>query len=513
MRIRDCRTLWRSERGIALPTAMIALMLLTTLLVAFAVLSKSEPTIASNQARASQARALAETGVEQAVYALNSTLDVTTALYNGFCSGSVCSPSSSFVALGTIGGYFVSVQAGTASNEQIVDAWGWAPAYASTGITASGVAVSHKHIHLTLNKMTFVNFVPPAGLNVRGELEVGPSNAASVDGSTDTSCGNKAGTYSSGAATIDHPGNVTGYPATVQNVPTSTFDQYIFTNSDLDMLKALGQGPGTVPPGQPELQLEQPAPDQRAHLHRDAQRQQPQLHRHDPRHVHQSHERQHHRRAERLGRLQRVAHRERQHHVERHRAADLQHAPPRLVPQGGHLPGGLGLNEDPRERSPRRRTPRGLPAPALHAVAVGHRPVSRGRSDRRDRPRRRPGGGRSAGDYPHKADAERSSAYSREHPWGEDTGTARVSGVLSWDGDEPVAPSYRRALVLRGVQGTARADTTACGRTSRGTSRSTRSRGASTSSAISWAGRCTGGCESTSPRARTSRSTCRRPTP
>ncbi len=71
-----------------------------------------------------------------------------------------------------------------------------------------------------------------------------------------------------------------------------------------------------------------------------------------------------------------------------------------------------------------------------------------------------PGGtGRSSGagkvgDYPHKAEAEQSSAYSREHPWGPQTGTARVSGVLSWDGDGPAAPAYRPALLLLGIAGT-----------------------------------------------------------
>jgi hypothetical protein len=63
-------------------------------------------------------------------------------------------------------------------------------------------------------------------------------------------------------------------------------------------------------------------------------------------------------------------------------------------------------------------------------------------------------GGGKVGEYPHQAEAERSSAYAREHPWGENTGTARVSGVLSWDEDGPVAPAFRPALVLRGVPGT-----------------------------------------------------------
>ncbi|MBI3628286.1 MAG: hypothetical protein HY217_01650 [Candidatus Rokubacteria bacterium] len=265
MRLENCRTLFRSERGIALPTAMIALMLLTTLLIAFAVLSKSEPTIASNQVRAAQARALTEAGVEQAVYALNSVIPTTlasvaTAPYNGNCSGSTCSPTASYIALGTVGGFFVQVQAGTASNERTVDAWGWAPTYSSTGFSSTGAAVTHKHIHLTLNKMTFINFTPPGGLNVRGELEVGPSNAASVDGASDTSCGNKSGTYSTGTATIDHPSNVTGTPPSVQDVPTSTFDQYIFTNSDLDMLKQLAKASGRYLQGSQNFTSGNPIP-------------------------------------------------------------------------------------------------------------------------------------------------------------------------------------------------------------------------------------------------------------
>ena len=48
--------------------------------------------------------------------------------------------------------------------------------------------------------------------------------------------------------------------------------------------------------------------------------------------------------------------------------------------------------------------------------------------------------------------AERSAAYTREHPWGDYTGTARLSGRMDW----PDAPDtlIRRALVLKGVKGT-----------------------------------------------------------
>src|SRR5256885_5925 len=48
-----------NERGVAMPMAMMTLVLLTTLMLAFSVLSQTEPVIAANQMRVSQARALA----------------------------------------------------------------------------------------------------------------------------------------------------------------------------------------------------------------------------------------------------------------------------------------------------------------------------------------------------------------------------------------------------------------------------------------------------------------------
>jgi len=52
--------------------------------------------------------------------------------------------------------------------------------------------------------------------------------------------------------------------------------------------------------------------------------------------------------------------------------------------------------------------------------------------------------------------AERSTRYTQEHPWGDDTGTARLKGTVTWaEGNEPPAPVYRRALLLRGLKGAA----------------------------------------------------------
>ena len=59
------------ERGAALPLALIAMVMLTTLIVAFSVLATTEPLIANNQLTVAQARAVAESGVERAIWALN----------------------------------------------------------------------------------------------------------------------------------------------------------------------------------------------------------------------------------------------------------------------------------------------------------------------------------------------------------------------------------------------------------------------------------------------------------
>ena len=61
----------RDERGVALPMALMSLALLTTLMLALASLSRTEPVIAANHLRGSQARTLAESGIEYALWALS----------------------------------------------------------------------------------------------------------------------------------------------------------------------------------------------------------------------------------------------------------------------------------------------------------------------------------------------------------------------------------------------------------------------------------------------------------
>jgi hypothetical protein len=222
---------FRDTQGVALVTALIALMLLSSLLVAFAVLSTSEPTIASNQSRATQARTLAESGVEQAIWALGSaTVNTAAAPYDG----------STFVALGSGGGFFLTVTNG-APNEKIVDAVGWYPSYSA----AANEKNAQRHVHATLTHVKWLD--PPAALTVEGDVQTRGS-AVTISAADDTSCGDKAGAMTSGSLTSSGGPTIVGggaAPATQTNVPTSTMDQYMFTNSDLDMLKAIAKANGT----------------------------------------------------------------------------------------------------------------------------------------------------------------------------------------------------------------------------------------------------------------------------
>src|SRR3989442_7038847 len=60
----------QDERGIALAMAMIVMEILTSLMIAFAVLATSESQSASSQMASAQARALDESGVERALWAM-----------------------------------------------------------------------------------------------------------------------------------------------------------------------------------------------------------------------------------------------------------------------------------------------------------------------------------------------------------------------------------------------------------------------------------------------------------
>jgi len=75
MRFSPVRTILRCQRGIALPMALMALLILSALIIAFSMLAASEPLLANNQLQIARARAVAESGLERAIWALNNPAD------------------------------------------------------------------------------------------------------------------------------------------------------------------------------------------------------------------------------------------------------------------------------------------------------------------------------------------------------------------------------------------------------------------------------------------------------
>jgi hypothetical protein len=195
--------IFRDQRGVALPMAMIVLVLLTTLMLAFGVLSQTEPVIAHNQLRAAQARVHAEAGFERAVWALTvgvvapGTTDTlaaplpvpTPAPYDG----------SVFVANGDTGGYLVAVTSPdpvTQPNARQITSTGWTP----TNDGADTRTKAHRRMQALVERLPPFAFETPCALCVRGDLGVGGN--ALVDGSTDVTCGAKKGAVASGTVDI-----------------------------------------------------------------------------------------------------------------------------------------------------------------------------------------------------------------------------------------------------------------------------------------------------------------------
>jgi hypothetical protein len=263
----DRRIFLIDERGVALPMAMLALLILSALVIGFSVLSASEPTIANNQLMVAQARSQAEAGVERAIWALNRGLtDPTDPLgIPSPLTGTAAAPydGSQLIATSvggtTVGGFRVTVARGASVFERVITSVGWVPNDTTSNPKA------HQKIRVTVVNPRLA-FDPPAALAVRGELQAGGNSL--VDSRADRSCGRKMGTLTTGATTLQGnaadiygatdnnstPNEITdaqnGTPASnagdvVENAATSYFDQYILSDADLNALRAYAKSYGT----------------------------------------------------------------------------------------------------------------------------------------------------------------------------------------------------------------------------------------------------------------------------
>ena len=259
MRIRTLISHLFDERGVAMPMAMLAMLMLSVLIIGFSVLSASEPTIANNQLHVAQARALAEAGVERAMWALNNPADANFGIPTTFTTAPAPYDGSQLVTVAA-GGFRVTVANGAKSSERNITAVGWVPNDTTAG------PKTHQKITVTVFNPQFVMKDPPAALSVRGELQAGGNSL--VDSRADQSCGKKVGTLTLGNTELQ--GNATDIwgatdnnntrnevtdagggtiPANagdiVKNVATSVFDPFILADADIDLLRSFAKTRGT----------------------------------------------------------------------------------------------------------------------------------------------------------------------------------------------------------------------------------------------------------------------------
>jgi hypothetical protein len=258
-----------NQRGIALPTALIALVILTALIVAFVALGGNEPVIAGNQLRSTQALTLAESGVERAIWALgpflgphpggaavqplfNPSRGNATAPWDGTVSMLQAPASDATIA----GSYTVRLTPGARANEVAVESTGWNPNQANP--------MGKRIVRATVQSLAG-RFDPPGSLNVNGEVDVRGNATIRASGNRCHQSTSATATYSAGltqvggSAALCLNGNCVGTctgPNCTQYAPDApqTFDNLRFTQQELDMLKAIARknktywGPGQLGP-------------------------------------------------------------------------------------------------------------------------------------------------------------------------------------------------------------------------------------------------------------------------
>jgi hypothetical protein len=243
-----------NDKGVALPVALIVMAALVSLIVAFLVLASTEPQIASNQKVGAQARALAETGIERALWAL--TKGDTTPGFSGALDPASTNPSAApynggtFVQVSNLGQFSVTVTDGAGANEKVLTAVGWVPS------NANPIAV--KKIQVRAIRIKHVD--PPCAICAGGESPAGTSAEIRVGGSATINASVATGaSYCAGVTpttavmaegTVVTNGNPslsapTGGTTITQNVPASTFSQFLLTDSDMMYLKSLARANGT----------------------------------------------------------------------------------------------------------------------------------------------------------------------------------------------------------------------------------------------------------------------------
>src|SRR3989442_1554975 len=251
-----------NQRGIAMPAALIGLVVLTSLMVAFALLAQSEPDLANNHMMSARARTFAESGVERALWAMN----------NMAASGlsdplpvAIPAPYDGSQYLWveqvnnvTVGEYKVTIAPVVGDpNSATITAVGYTPDHNNPR------AIKKLTITATRFKFGGPSGTPPCAMCVGGEVPPGSTAQLEVGGNamvnSNNTTGNPQAVYCAGqtptsaimtTGTVGTNGNPSiiappgGYN-TLQGVPPSTFSGFTLTDADMLALKAYAKAHGT----------------------------------------------------------------------------------------------------------------------------------------------------------------------------------------------------------------------------------------------------------------------------
>jgi hypothetical protein len=242
-----------SEAGIALPITLILMALITSLTVAFLAFTSAEPVIASNQMANAQARAIAESGVERALWALSKgeTLPSPVGALADPLPAPVPAPydGSQFISVG-VGEFKVTVANGAATNERSITAVGYVPNHTNP-IAIKKIQTTVTHIKIP---------TPPCAVCAGGEAPAGATTNIQVGGSASIVaslaqgaqyCAGStpaAAAYSAGTINTNGNPNIVGPTsgtALATNQPASNFTSFMFSDNDFATLKAYAKQNGT----------------------------------------------------------------------------------------------------------------------------------------------------------------------------------------------------------------------------------------------------------------------------
>jgi hypothetical protein len=248
----------QSEAGIALPMTLIVMALITSLTVALLAFTSAEPVIAGNHMANAQARAIAESGVERALWALSRGDDP--APPAGSLSDPMPAPvpapydGSQYVAVG-VGEFKVTVADVPGTNDRNITAFGYVPNHTSP--------IAIKQIQTTVTKVKVPT--PPCAICAGGEQPPGTNTQIKIGGAASVSAAAQAlnANYCTGSSglivptaaayaqgTIDTNGtpNLAAPPGGSATAPGQTGADafnFIFKDTDMASLKALAKANGT----------------------------------------------------------------------------------------------------------------------------------------------------------------------------------------------------------------------------------------------------------------------------